>query len=93
MATATQPATIKAVEQPEDDRQMLRLDAEAAQIVVDSLLIEWENPGKGSCAGGERGLRSRSARDACELQSPTGDEFDPEIDPAAGMYGSDGGDV
>jgi hypothetical protein len=57
MATATQPATIKAVEQPDDDRQMLRLDAEAAQIVVDSLLIEWETPGKGSCAGGERGLR------------------------------------
>jgi hypothetical protein len=30
---------------------------------------------------------------AVELQSPTGDEFDPEIDPWAEMHGSDGGEV
>ena len=38
--------TIKAVERPEDDRQVLRLDTEAARIVAFALLIEWETQAK-----------------------------------------------
>jgi hypothetical protein len=35
-------ASVEPIKPADDDRQVLRLDADAAQILVESLLIEWE---------------------------------------------------